>query len=275
MRKKKGLYTSIPFSILIYMKTRLFEWLVRRHCEKNLERVLHKTSNGVIYSPIDGEPIRERQENEMYKGVLIIANGDTLVSRLIKSGLANPEDVDSFNPVRGRDDFFELLNRQEGCDGAFIYDGINDQMTRVYELKHSTNDKIKLVEMLPKDFVQYNGNMVNVRDLGLKTRLAATLPPEYIIDAYQIKRTAYTDFGMGKVTHFDRDGLKEEFFLAYDPQSKGPFIDEEQKIVGKYRRYEREDGRLKRVMDRIVKLVQEEETLQIQERSYVPQLAHK
>jgi hypothetical protein len=47
---------------------------------------------------------------------------------------------------------------------------------------------------------------------------------------------------MGKVTHFDSEGLLEEFYLAYMPKYKGQFLDPKHKVVGIYRYYDRSRG---------------------------------
>jgi hypothetical protein len=231
------------------MKTRLFEWLVEYHCSKNLEQCLRYVRDGKVVSPIKGKVLREgRDENEIYNGILIIANGTTLVDKLIHDGLAESANMDeSPTRIQARDDFVEYVSNQEGCDGAFIFDGTNHTMRRVYEIKNNTNYKAgDLLANLPSDFVFYNGAVLNLANIGTKTRLAISLPHAYDVHTFQIKRSAYTPLGIGKVTHFNKNGLAEEFFFRYDPQSQGPFVNEEHKIIGVYRKYERTDGKLVR-----------------------------
>lgn len=248
-KKRKGLYTSIPFCILIYMKTRLFEWLVEHHCSHNLEQCIPYVRDGKVVPPVRGKPLTEGVDTDsMYKGVLIIANGNTLVDALIRDGLAERENMDPDpRKIDGKESLVEFLKEQEEEDGAFIFDGINNTLRRIFEIKNNTNYQAgNLLANIPQDFVYYDGTAPKLSRIGTKTRLAISLPHVYDVHTFQIKRSAYTPLGIGKVTHFDKDGLAEEFFLRYDPQSKGPFVDEEHKIIGVYRKYERADGKLVR-----------------------------
>ena len=77
-------------------------------------------------------------------------------------------------------------------------------------------------------------------NLGTKTRLAIELTQIYPdVHAYHIKRSGYTQLGMGKVTHFDCKGLKKEFFfMKFPDEAVLEYIDRENSIVGVRRTYE-------------------------------------
>ena len=224
---------------------KLFQWLVDYHCRHNLPAVLHHVQQGVSYN-ISGQRLAEGHENPYYHGFLIIANGTTLADRLFQDRVVIDEEVEGFVPLPSKRTLFEYLGKQQDNDGAYIYDSVNRQMTRVYELNNNPAalQRPRLVEMVPADFVTYDGTVLPAaRNLGTKTRLAIKLPQTYDqVDTFQIKRSAYTALGMGKVTHFDHEGLVEEFFLDYRPQSTRPFISRNHGIVGVYRRYRDDEG---------------------------------
>nr|MBI4156159.1 hypothetical protein [Candidatus Woesearchaeota archaeon] len=210
----------------------IFNLLVNYHSNVNLEKVLKHIKNGRVINS-EGKPHEEGEEEcEWYKGLLIMANGDTLVDRLYEKKVINHK-PEEFYEVRSNEDFLRYISNQRNSDGAYIYDSKNGRIMRVAEINNNPNtlpNQFKLEDRLPKDFVSYNGEK-SLDLIGLKTRLAVRLPAAYDhTEAFQIKRSAYTDFGMGKVTHFNGDGLLEEFFFKYDP-AKG--------VIGVNRRYER------------------------------------
>jgi hypothetical protein len=57
---------------------------------------------------------------------------------------------------------------------------------------------------------------------------------------------------MGKVTHFNRDGLVQEFFFMYAPQSSGPFVHDTLPIIGVHRKYELIEGNLVKASEKNV-----------------------
>lgn len=218
----------------------IFNWLVKYHCDKNLEKCLPFIENGRVRSP-DSSNLREGlDENEIYPGVLVVCNGDTLLETLMKDEIVDPNDIDGFVEVKGWQDFIKYLGSRENNDGAYIFDSKNSRITRAYELNNhpkTLKGRYRLEEMVPGDFCSADGSVSPRSNLGTKTRLAIKLPQAYPnITTFQIKRTPYGDFGMGKVTYFDKDGLRKEFFLTSHEE-------------GIYRSYERmePDGRMEKV----------------------------
>jgi len=215
----------------------LFWWLVSYHC-KNLESRLPCKK--------DEKLTVEGTENESYRGLLLVSNGDTLLETLIRSRLVEPYDISKPKSISSRGQFYNHLDEQIQKDGAFIFDGKNRMIFRAYELNNNPKSleshEDSLVSAVPQDFVYSSGeNPVKREDIGMKTRLAIKLPQAYHnIETFQIKRTAYGNLGMGKVTHFDKDGLVQEFYFQ-----RG----EDGKIEGVHKRYEHVDGKLKVVSE--------------------------
>ncbi len=229
----------------------LFGWLVRYRLERNLPEVLPYIQDGQVLD-FKGKPLPVGRENPYTAGCLILADGQTLADRLrgddrIILDTEEPE----FLPAANYTTFERFLDQQITEDGAFVYDGRNRQMARVTEFNNKGDSLLaerirdNAGKYLPPDFLTYGATspQKNVSGkLGTKTKLALVLPiflstNDWQVHAYQIKRTAYGQPGMGKVTHFGRNGLEEEFFVKYEPDSVGPFLDEEARLVGVYRKY--------------------------------------
>lgn len=250
------------------VNTNLFRWLVNYHCSHNLEACRPYIHNGIIYSPSTSEPLREGfEENELqvgqikYKGVLIVSNGRTLLDDLIAGDVIEEGNIGPFVGIDGENSLFDYLDNQENSDGGHILDSANNQIARAYEFNNKPpalgiNGTYSLFDRIPHDFCSYDGKVSPINNLGLKTRLAIKLPQVKLpqvhpqqahphIETYQIKRTAYTPLGMGKVTHFNKDGLAEEFFLMQNPDS------ENEEIIGVHRNYSRENGELSLAKERI------------------------
>jgi hypothetical protein len=212
----------------------LFDLLVAYHCEKNLPSCLPCVIDGQVRQfPSWGPFVEGEGEVNYYPGLLIISNGPTLVDKLIDNGLARNEDIDDFTIMDSKKSLFDYIEGPGRKDGAHLYDGENQRVARVHEINNSslqdssTND---LLDRLPKDFVYSNERSFAGGDIGTKTRLAVKLPMKYgTLEALQIKQTAYGGLGMGKVTHFDKDGLRREFFFDYDKDNEN--------IVGVRREY--------------------------------------
>ncbi|HIG92684.1 TPA: hypothetical protein HA242_01485 [Candidatus Woesearchaeota archaeon] len=235
----------------------LFEWLVQYHLDTNLSPVLPHIKHGRAYSA-QGEPAIEGEENDWAKGCLIIANGQTLAQRLREDKIILDHVAPRFSPAPSYGQFSDYLAGSAKKDGAFVYDGSHRSIARVARFTNAS-DSLDLARqlqlyLLPANFVfEKNETPLTGADIdehiGTKTDLAICAPIAYTIPgsdvhAYQVKRTGYGDLGLGKVTHFAKQGLVEELFFRYAPDSDGPFIDEEHAIVGVHRKYEKLDGRV-------------------------------
>jgi hypothetical protein len=114
-------------------------------------------------------------------------------------------------------------------------------------------------EVLPADFMAYDRSKPASKR-GAKTDVAIKVPMAYDsnesnVESYAIKTSAYTPLGMGLVTHFTKDGLKEDFFLAYvpglknNPKKHSIYFDEEKEVVGIHRTYKKENNKV--VVDKV------------------------
>jgi len=230
---------------------------MQRHVEKTLPLCLEKMIEGVVHS--DGQPLREGIDKGVpYDGLLIVANGDTLASRLRSDDVIHDE-PQGFVDAKNFEQLSKYLETQQGEDGAYIFDGVNDRITRVMELNNNPPGlpkNVKFYEMMPIDFVSYDGT-VQRANIGTKTRLAVKLPHAYDnTETLQIKRSPFATPRIGKVTHFTKQGLAEEFFFDYacnhgmnhDTADIIPFAETEKgALVGVYRRYTQDhDGGLYR-----------------------------
>lgn len=242
--KYREMYTKY-----IMVELDIFPKLVQFHTASNLAECLPYIENGIILSPANKfKQIKEGLENKEYRGICIFQNGNTLLEELIQKEFANPDDVDDPADVSDADKFADFLQNREDMDGVYVFESATGEIMRVSKIQEASHQR--LVSQIPSDFIFYAGfpetgkdyeRMVR-RKMGTKTRLAIELPQEFRnIHAYMIKCSGYTPLGMGIVAHFTQDGLKEKFFFRYDPESNGPFIDPEKKIIGVHRRYHRND----------------------------------
>lgn len=238
---------------MIYGEHRVFRELVRYHISNNLEECLPHIKQGRCNSP-KGKPYQEMNEekrspdeNKLYAGILIVANGDTLIRRLKEGGVINDELLEEFVSVPDAESFQNYLRNQEGEDGAHVYDSINKKIVPVWEI----NNNIPLPygtlhEKLPQDFFSstytiddYIKSRAIKPKIGTRTSMAEKVPANYEhTHAFQIKQSAHGELGMGLVTHFDEIGLAETFELVYAPEHQGKFIDKRNKIIGVYKKYD-------------------------------------
>ncbi len=236
----------------------LFEWLMYYQCRSNLEPCLRWIVDGTLRHPDGLDPFEEGEEADgirNYVGLLIISDGRNLLDMLRQDKIVYEEDVakahddDGFVKVTTAGELSDYLDMVGKRDGAYVYDGDDNEITRVYEFtnRHPNLERVPLLDFIPDNFFEYNGCTPPERkQIGTKTRLAIRLPQAYEnIQTYQIKRTAYASLGMGKVTHFDNSGLREEFFLMHAPGLEGaPYISAEKGIIGVYRDYVQRDGKV-------------------------------
>jgi|SRR3989344_2561038 len=233
----------------------IFDTLLRYHSERNLAKCLPYIKDGVILSPANHyKPVEEGLENKEYDGILILKNGDTLIKKLVDDNLIDKRDVDTSKNVNTIDNFFNFLENRKDEDGVYVYESSKKLIMRVSKITYPGRE---IEGKIPLDFIYFNGANFSREDdiwvelrhrLGTKTRLAIELTQHYQdIEAFQIKRSSYTQLGMGKVTHFNKNGLNREFFFMVpkNPElHQDEFIDPEHKIIGVYREYGKDNGNL-------------------------------
>jgi len=231
----------------------LFSWLAQYHLQNNLIPNLPFIKDSQYLKARGGAKIEEGEENDDTKGVLILSNGDSLVRRLKEEEIILDRSTPMFVPARDYVSFTYYLSRNIRKDGAFVYDGKNESISRISKFGNSSSKmnaaRDSYQRYLPANFIYQDAAVMNQEEydeqIGTKSDLAMVLPISHTkedsyVHAYQIKRTAYGNTGLGKVTHFGPDGLMEEFFFRYAPESDGPFVVPERKIVGVHRKYKRE-----------------------------------
>jgi len=238
----------------------IFNWLVREHVGRDWMNVRPYVREGVLGSM---KVVPGNTENPYYGGILIFAKGKRFAANLKKMNIVLVGKMNVSYNISTFDRFSRYCKKFRVEDGATVIDKNN--AFAYYISVFNNNPQIfwtfkerwdfafkgiykiyKIGKMLPSDFKDHKGlNKVgeSMDLIGNKTYVAIVLPQAYPrVHTFQIKRTAYTPLGTGKVTHFDGKGLVEEFFLKYMPKHKGEFIDKEHKIVGIYRYYDRSRG---------------------------------
>jgi len=232
-----------------------FEWMVQHYIDKNLPKCLPYLEEGRINQ--DGSPLQEGiDENKLYPGTLIVADGEGLIQRLEKNQMAwgigkNP------TLVRDAADLSSYLISIKNPDGGHVYDSVRHLMTGVKHFRDPANlpsnfdpyNMDFLRSVLPKDFSSSDGSNLDVGNRGL-VGLAVPLGHTEA-HVFQIKQTAYGKLGMGKVTHFSADGLVEEFFLAHNEDPLQATLNPENSIQGVYRRYAKAGDRLVKVVEEV------------------------
>ena len=239
-----------------------FEMLARYHIEGNLERGLRYVQGGVMR--LSEGPVEVGRENgqQWYRSAFTVSNhGSALIEALINAGCI----TETITPlgVKSESEFVGLID--DGEDGALVYDRSAGMVTRaVLERGNSHPYNRPLGEILPPNFLSEDGSVPlfdrrGLPRVGSRTRMAFNMSrgvpditpgseldfdgKRYIsIDACLIKYTAYNELGFGPVVHIARDTL-DMFFFRYDPESSGPFVNEDHGIIGVYRPYRLEGGR--------------------------------
>ena len=103
------------------MKSDIFGWLVRIHYQ-NLLKCLPHIRNGRMHS-LGGQPLREGiDECEAYNGMLIVANGKTLASRLKSARVVLDNEICEFVPVKSFEEFVRYVAGQQSSEGAYVVD---------------------------------------------------------------------------------------------------------------------------------------------------------
>ncbi|MBU0615156.1 MAG: hypothetical protein KJ601_03620 [Nanoarchaeota archaeon] len=225
----------------------LFNRLVRYHIERNLPLYIGSIEEGVSsLIDMDEDIGYDYNAHPRSKRLLLVTNGDTLVEKLRKDQVMTDSKDPVFTDVPDYDGFAAFFDKTKG-DGSYVYHKRAQRVGRVRELNTNPPGLVEnldnLIAMLPEDFVAYDGS-VPTEEVGNKTRLAFKIPyahPEF--ETYQIKGTVHSPLGLGIVTHFTKESM-EMFYFEHDPMHTGDFVDPEKKIVGVYRRYQREGDNL-------------------------------
>jgi len=215
----------------------IFELLVRYHIERNLPKQLEYMRDGRILDD-RGRPFIQGRENKWSQGVLLIADGATLASRLMEDHVILDEEDPEFEQLSDPAGFSDYLTTNRWRDGAYILNADGGKIAHVSQFNNNPGSERRkpLRELLPVDFVQSAATYLDRRLVGTRTRVAAVLPQMYPVEAFQIKQSAYGELGIGVVTRFTKDGLAESFHFQYDAV-QGPYVHADHPIVGVHRIY--------------------------------------
>ena len=235
----------------------IFPWLVMHHHRRNyLEICRPLIRRGEIL--IGDKSLTEGSDKGIpYHGFHFLVDGLNVFNTLIEEGMINDvydhnerskkirEEYDLSKPLLNFDEFSGFLMQEEGKgnDGAYIFNSKNGKVVRINEFNNNIDlpEGFNLIDKLPGNFVYdipFPDDNSIYPNLGTKTRLAIKMTEamkDKGIHAYQIKRSSYSNLGMGKVTHFNGNGLSEEFFFhSFDHDSV--------LVKGVYREYERREN---------------------------------
>ncbi len=259
VKNKKQLSLNIGISILVDMtkevgervtKENIFEAVIRYHF-LNLQDSLKHFCQGRIYDNKGEALVEGIGENPHAHGVYLVYDGahilDAASKRISrKNGIKETEDVPTI------DAFVARLRDEHDPDSVFLYNTEKQKITRVkseFNNNYEGNLDSLLESSLPSNFLSTDSSMP-VYEVGTKTASAVLMA--YALNQRQdkgvktliIKRTPYGQLGLGKVAEFGKQGLTREFFFEYAPEHQGQFIDEEHKIVGVLREYQKEGNKV-------------------------------
>ncbi len=248
----------------------LFGRVIEYHVIHNLSNVLENEiiEEGKLYFQKKKEriPVKvgEEQKLEGYNGFLLLSNGEDIIDHLRKAGVILLDGKNSFVSLKDENDLFSYLNKNAKEEGIFIYDSASKEITREkLDSKYNLEGMIS-AQMFPDEFLSEDGYVPLLDEngksrVGCRSSLGAQTSKgfndsdgnHHAIDGYHIKNTSYNELGLGPVVHYSKNRIGM-FYFKYAPESKGPFIDEEYKIIGMYKTYECIDGRFIKISEEAV-----------------------
>lgn len=240
----------------------IFEAMIQNHY-RNLQASLPHLKERQLVDK-DGTPIGEG-ENPYYLGVYLVYDGEKILETAAKRMVRKTAFRETL-AVSDRDEFLRYFDARSNANGkeadvVYLYNTARGVITKVKGEFSNGCQGESLDELLsrnlPPNFESEDGSKP-VYDTGTKT--ASAVLTAYALNeggdkgvrTLVVKRTPYNNLGLGKVAEFDGEGLKREFFFESQPESEGPFIDGERKIVGRYQEWRKEKGELVCVNERKV-----------------------
>lgn len=217
----------------------MFEWVTMWYL-RNAERYL--AANGIPKAKEGDEPST--------KGLLCISDGKTYEQMLDDKLLLSRYTEQEFRPLKNETEFIRYLDEmaeRKQLDGAFFYDsrkGIK-KVNTIFPNSFRVENLDDIREMVPADFISPDGSIPpSDENVGTKSKNACWLPQIYNeVYTVAVRQTVHGNAGFGTVLGFDKNGLRERVRMDIDPANWGPFIDEKNKVVGVYEKFEKtEDG---------------------------------
>lgn len=216
--------------------------------------VTYFCSTSVTPEAIEG--VSEIGRSDRTPGTMWAYDGRTVLKRGIdeKVIVDQEEGIGKTVSVPTIESLVDLVGKNPDNDVVYFINTKDHLATPVKGGLRNYDDHVKIRDLcaqLPDDFVSYDAG-VPKNQCGSRTRaamLSAYLlnnPP--LSDGSEVrvviaKETMYGNTEHGKVAEFGVKGyLCREFFVMKDECHAGPFVDEEQKLVGVVREYEPRNG---------------------------------
>ena len=180
----------------------------------------------------------------------------------------------------------EIIEAKASHDSSFVFDLNSNMISKIFEFNNDRRLVKEFYEYIPQDFLSLK-EQIDLSHVGsAKTKNAIRLPVHYMenvigtmnkgekikdyhineliqdnpdfiselsandtFETYLLKTTPYGNVRMGKVAHFDHNGLVKEFFFLHDPKYEAAqtnpqlYINPELHIVGVLKNYRHADGR--------------------------------
>lgn len=271
---------------MINQKLDIFKALVEYHCTKNLDSWLSQAKVCDYSKTLKANYQLEEgwSENNHTKGVLILATNSDLVNYLREAHVVidgRPLDHErEWNRTRNLTDLESTIEAKASHDSSFVFDTNTNQITKIFEFNNDRRLVKDFSDYVPMDFLSLK-EQIDLGNVGsAKTKNAIRIPVHYmenvvekiikgedpkdpylingeiresispndIFESYLLKTTPYGNVRMGKVGHFDKDGLVKEFFFLHDPKYEAAqtnselYINPELHIVGVMKTYRNKDN---------------------------------
>jgi len=216
--------------------------------------ILYLTS--FVTNPPEEEPLQEgvseHHPGKLSTGTVWVYDGRTVLDKAIdqdvvvkREGIRAPVSTPNLEDLAG------LVRSTQDKDLTYFVNSEGKTATPVKGQLRNYEKGTSLWELdqqLPDDFLAYDGS-VSKENVGGRTdtaMLAAKVMNSTPVNnegsevrVIIAKETPYANTKYGKVAEFGPQGsLCREFFLFYDPSHTGPFIDENEKLVGVVREYQ-------------------------------------
>ncbi len=231
--------------------SQFFQWMVEHHVNTNLPKCLPYLERERME---DMEGAHRHRENKHYDGVVVVADGEGLIERMVEEG--NAWGVrEGRTSIQNAEDLSNYLSGLSNPDGGHIYDSSRRVITGVRKLRDPRNlpegfdpyNLEMLSRLLPKDFFSGDGS-IPLTEIGTRGLVAVEMPLVYPqAHVFEVKQTRYGELGIGKVIHVDKNGLAEEFFFIPRGSELKDTLDPINAIQGIYRKYARRGGRIVKV----------------------------
>ncbi|MFA6072506.1 MAG: hypothetical protein WC758_00135 [Candidatus Woesearchaeota archaeon] len=171
-----------------------------------------------------------------------------MTTHIVNNAAKQTTQVNSFSDIE------QIIINSENQDGGYILTNNGTDLKKVQSFNNERLSVKEIQKLLPKDFFSYTKDIHllgtdGTLNLGNRSSTALSLAIKHSdIDSFLIKQTSYTDFGLGKIVHFDKKGLDEEFFLTTNPPTGLGYAQYEKSIKGVYKNYRlNSKGQLSRI----------------------------